>query len=87
MSPSLRLAVAEAAETGVDIFRIFDALNDVSQMAPAIRAVRETGTAVAEVARDRAVAAATAAVEIRFICSLILLVEDPKQSMWALCPT
>ncbi|MCT1367788.1 pyruvate carboxylase [uncultured Kocuria sp.] len=42
--------VQEAAETGVDIFRIFDALNDVSQMEPAIRAVRETGTAVAEVA-------------------------------------
>lgn len=42
--------VAEAAETGVDIFRIFDALNDVSQMAPAIAAVRKTGTAVAEVA-------------------------------------
>src|SRR5690606_2195317 len=28
--------VREAAETGVDIFRIFDALNDVSQMRPAI---------------------------------------------------
>ncbi len=42
--------VKEAAETGVDIFRIFDALNDVSQMAPAIEAVRKTGTAVAEVA-------------------------------------
>lgn len=42
--------VKEAAATGVDIFRIFDALNDVSQMEPAIRAVRETGTAVAEVA-------------------------------------
>ncbi|ALU39842.1 pyruvate carboxylase [Kocuria flava] len=42
--------VAEAAATGVDIFRIFDALNDVSQMAPAIEAVRRTGTAVAEVA-------------------------------------
>ncbi|WP_336856077.1 pyruvate carboxylase [Sinomonas albida] len=42
--------VKEAAETGIDIFRIFDALNDVNQMAPAIRAVRETGTAVAEVA-------------------------------------
>ena len=42
--------VAEAAATGVDIFRIFDALNDVSQMEPAIRAVRNTGTAVAEVA-------------------------------------
>ncbi|MGG7443728.1 pyruvate carboxylase [Zafaria sp. J156] len=42
--------VKEAAETGIDIFRIFDALNDVSQMEPAIRAVRATGTAVAEVA-------------------------------------
>ena len=42
--------VAEAAETGIDIFRIFDALNDVEQMRPAIEAVRETGTAVAEVA-------------------------------------
>ncbi|MFI8597984.1 pyruvate carboxylase [Rothia koreensis] len=42
--------VQEAAETGVDIFRIFDALNDVSQMEPAIKAVRGTGTAVAEVA-------------------------------------
>ena len=42
--------MAEAAATGVDIFRIFDALNDVGQMRPAIDAVRETGTAVAEVA-------------------------------------
>jgi pyruvate carboxylase len=42
--------VAEAAASGIDIFRIFDALNDVSQMEPAIRAVRATGTAVAEVA-------------------------------------
>ncbi|MEU2896469.1 pyruvate carboxylase [Streptomyces sp. NPDC001273] len=42
--------VQEAAATGIDIFRIFDALNDVSQMRPAIDAVRETGTAVAEVA-------------------------------------
>ncbi|GAA3071069.1 MULTISPECIES: pyruvate carboxylase [Actinomycetes] len=42
--------VAEAAETGVDIFRIFDALNDVDQIAPAIAAVRKTGTAVAEAA-------------------------------------
>ena len=41
--------VAEAARTGIDIFRIFDALNDVDQMTPAIAAVRETGTAVAEV--------------------------------------
>jgi pyruvate carboxylase len=42
--------VTEAASTGVDIFRIFDALNDVAQMRPAIQAVRATGTAVAEVA-------------------------------------
>ena len=41
--------VREAAATGVDIFRIFDALNDVSQMRPAIRSVIDTGTAVAEV--------------------------------------
>ncbi|WGW13519.1 pyruvate carboxylase [Saxibacter everestensis] len=42
--------VAEAAETGVDIFRIFDALNDISQMRPAIDAVRATNSGVAEVA-------------------------------------
>jgi pyruvate carboxylase len=42
--------VEEATETGIDIFRIFDALNDVEQMRPAIEAVRTTGTAVAEVA-------------------------------------
>ncbi|MCQ9164286.1 pyruvate carboxylase [Arthrobacter sp. STN4] len=42
--------VQEAAASGIDIFRIFDALNDVDQMEPAIRAVRATGTAVAEVA-------------------------------------
>ena len=42
--------VREAADTGVDIFRIFDALNDVNQMRPAIDAVRATGTTVAEVA-------------------------------------
>lgn len=42
--------VEEAASTGIDIFRIFDALNDVEQMRPAIDAVRATGTAVAEVA-------------------------------------
>ncbi|MGU3291618.1 pyruvate carboxylase [Williamsia sp. M5A3_1d] len=42
--------VSEAAATGVDIFRIFDALNNIEQMRPAIDAVRETGTAVAEVA-------------------------------------
>jgi pyruvate carboxylase len=42
--------VREAASTGVDIFRIFDALNDVSQMRPAIDSVLESGSAVAEVA-------------------------------------
>src|SRR5699024_11595935 len=42
--------VAVAAGVGVDVFRIFDALNDVSQMRPAIDAVRATGTSVAEVA-------------------------------------
>ncbi|MEO7195857.1 MAG: pyruvate carboxylase [Pseudonocardiaceae bacterium] len=42
--------VKQAAETGLDIFRIFDALNDVSQMRPAIDAVRETDWALAEVA-------------------------------------
>jgi pyruvate carboxylase len=42
--------VREAASTGVDIFRIFDALNDVSQMKPAIDSVLATGHAVAEVA-------------------------------------
>ncbi|HET9871474.1 MAG TPA: pyruvate carboxylase [Propionibacteriaceae bacterium] len=42
--------VSEAAEVGIDIFRIFDALNDVEQMRPAIEAVRETQTTVAEVA-------------------------------------
>jgi pyruvate carboxylase len=45
-----RAFVQEAAATGVDIFRIFDALNDVGQMRPAVDAVHETGTAVAEVA-------------------------------------
>ncbi|MFB9908040.1 pyruvate carboxylase [Allokutzneria oryzae] len=42
--------VEEATATGIDIFRIFDALNDVEQMRPAIEAVRDTGTALAEVA-------------------------------------
>jgi pyruvate carboxylase len=42
--------VDEAARTGVDVFRIFDALNNVDSMRPAIDAVRGTGTAVAEVA-------------------------------------
>lgn len=42
--------VTEAAATGIDVFRIFDALNDVDQMRPAIDAVRATGTTLAEVA-------------------------------------
>ncbi len=42
--------VQEAAQTGIDVFRIFDALNDIEQMRPAIEAVRATGTTVAEVA-------------------------------------
>jgi len=42
--------VDEATAVGVDIFRIFDALNNVDSMRPAIDAVRDTGTAVAEVA-------------------------------------
>lgn len=42
--------VAEAASTGIDIFRIFDALNDVGQMRPAIDAVLATGSSIAEVA-------------------------------------
>ena len=41
--------VAAAVETGVDIFRIFDALNNIDQMRPAIDAVRSTGTGLAEV--------------------------------------
>jgi pyruvate carboxylase len=42
--------VEEAAVTGVDIFRIFDALNNIDSMRPAIDAVRATNTTVAEVA-------------------------------------
>ena len=45
-----RAFVAEAANTGIDIFRIFDALNNIDAMRPAIDAVRDTGSAVAEVA-------------------------------------
>ncbi|MFC6284991.1 pyruvate carboxylase [Nocardioides sp. GCM10027113] len=41
--------VEEAAAAGIDVFRIFDALNDVEQMRPAIEAVRRTGTTIAEV--------------------------------------
>ena len=36
-----RAFVAEAAHCGIDIFRVFDSLNDVAQMRPAIDAVRE----------------------------------------------
>jgi pyruvate carboxylase len=42
--------VEEATATGIDVFRIFDALNNVESMRPAIDAVRETGSAIAEVA-------------------------------------
>jgi pyruvate carboxylase len=42
--------VEEATATGIDIYRIFDALNNVESMRPAIDAVRETGAAIAEVA-------------------------------------
>ena len=42
--------VHEASACGIDVFRIFDALNDIDQMRPAIEAVRDTGSAVAEVA-------------------------------------
>ncbi|GAA1581333.1 pyruvate carboxylase [Actinomadura kijaniata] len=37
-----RAFVTEAARTGVDIFRVFDALNDVERMRPAIDAVLQT---------------------------------------------
>ncbi|CAN5132021.1 pyruvate carboxylase [soil metagenome] len=42
--------VDEAAATGVDIFRIFDALNNIDSMRHAIDAVHATNTTVAEVA-------------------------------------
>ena len=42
--------VQEATATGIDIFRIFDALNNLESMRPAIDAVRETGSTIAEVA-------------------------------------
>ncbi|MGC4994491.1 pyruvate carboxylase [Nocardia salmonicida] len=45
-----RAFISEATSAGIDIFRIFDALNNVEQMRPAIDAVRETGTTIAEVA-------------------------------------
>ena len=42
--------VHEAAASGLDVFRIFDALNNVDQIRPAIEAVLETDHAVAEAA-------------------------------------
>ncbi|GKT37217.1 Pyruvate carboxylase, mitochondrial, partial [Aduncisulcus paluster] len=45
-----RAFIREASATGVDIYRIFDALNNIEAMRPAIDAVREVGTSVAEVA-------------------------------------
>ncbi len=42
--------IDEATATGIDLYRIFDALNNVESMRPAIDAVRETDTAIAEVA-------------------------------------
>ncbi|OHV42815.1 pyruvate carboxylase [Pseudofrankia sp. BMG5.36] len=40
--------VQEAAATGIDLFRIFDALNDIEQMRPAIDAVVQDTAAIAE---------------------------------------
>jgi pyruvate carboxylase len=45
-----RAFVHEAAKSGLDIFRIFDALNNIDQIRPAIEAVLETDHAVAEAA-------------------------------------
>ncbi len=45
-----RSFIHEAARTGLDIFRIFDSLNNVDQIRPAIEAVLETDHAVAEAA-------------------------------------
>ncbi|MDP9425902.1 MAG: pyruvate carboxylase [Actinomycetota bacterium] len=42
-SDVVRAFVSEAHRTGMDVFRIFDANNDVARMRPAIEAVRETG--------------------------------------------
>ena len=39
----VRAFVREAADAGVDVFRVFDALNDVDRMRPALEAVREVG--------------------------------------------
>jgi pyruvate carboxylase len=42
--------IKEASDIGLDVFRIFDSLNDVEQMRPAIESVLEQGRPVAEVA-------------------------------------
>ena len=39
----VRAFVAEAATGGIDLFRVFDALNDLEQMRPALLAVQEAG--------------------------------------------
>ena len=39
----VQVFVAEAASTGIDVFRVFDALNDLDQMRPALDAVRAAG--------------------------------------------
>jgi pyruvate carboxylase len=46
----VREFVRVAAREGIDLFRIFDSLNYVPAMIPAIEAVRESGTALAEAA-------------------------------------
>ena len=38
--------IAEAHRTGVDIFRVFDALNNIEQMRPAIRAAQDTSALI-----------------------------------------
>ena len=39
----VQVFVKEAARTGIDIFRVFDALNDIEQMRPALQAVVDAG--------------------------------------------
>ena len=39
----VRKFVERAAINGVDVFRVFDAMNDVRNLATAIKAVKETG--------------------------------------------
>jgi pyruvate carboxylase len=42
--------IEKAAETGIDVFRIFDSLNWVEQLKPSIKAVRERTKSIAEAA-------------------------------------